>query len=59
MCNAFAIIDFFKMTTKQSGLSVRLAAEIVLDKLFNGVICTCDSEIWTCINHCNYFKYLI
>ena len=43
VCNAFAIIDFFNITIKQSGLSVRLEAETVLDKLINGVNFTCDS----------------
>ena len=37
VCNAFAIIDFFKIIIKQSGLSVRLAAETVLDKLIIGI----------------------
>ena len=37
MCNAFVIIHFFNITVKQSGLLVRLAAEIVIDKLINGV----------------------
>lgn len=44
VCNAFAIIDFFNITIKQSGLSVRLAAETVLDKLINGVNFTCASH---------------
>ena len=44
MYNVFAIIDFFNITIKQSGLSVRLAAETLLDKLINGVEFTCDSH---------------
>ena len=44
VCNAFAIIDFFNITVKQSGLLVRLAAETVLDKLINGVTFTGDSH---------------
>ena len=51
VCNAFAIIDFFNITIKQSELSVRLAAETVLDKLINGVKFTCDT-------HQNYVRRL-
>ena len=44
MRNAFAIIHLFNITMKESGLSMRSAAETVLDKLNNGIKFTCDSH---------------
>ena len=42
---SYKLINAYYITIKQSELSVRLAAETVLDNLINGVNFTCDLHL--------------